>query len=173
MAAHQAPPSLGLSRQEAWLGNYNSSIFHSSKSLEKRIWVLTVFWFWLHCAACGILVPQPGIAPRPLAVKAQSSNHWTTREFPWLFFENFVLTLSDMIKMTAASRIAEWVYVASNKIPVMIVKPFLKKWLTTNALDDTGKNGYKSMGYDKLWLESVQISWTPEKVFFFFKEYCN
>ena len=32
-----------------------------------------------------------------------------------------------MIKMTAASRIAEWVYVASNKIPVMIVKPFLNK----------------------------------------------
>ena len=26
---------------------------------------------------CGILVPRPGIEPRPLAVKAWSLNHWT------------------------------------------------------------------------------------------------
>ena len=30
--------------------------------------------------ACRILVPPPGIEPGPLAVKAQSPNHWTTRE---------------------------------------------------------------------------------------------
>ena len=34
------------------------------------------------CAAYGILVPRPGIEPRPPAVEAQSPNHWTTREFP-------------------------------------------------------------------------------------------
>ena len=33
-------------------------------------------------AACGILVPQPGIEPRPSAVKAWSPNHWTAKEFP-------------------------------------------------------------------------------------------
>ena len=33
--------------------------------------------------ACGILVPQPGMEPRPPAVKAPSPNHWTDREFPW------------------------------------------------------------------------------------------
>ena len=32
--------------------------------------------------ACGILVPQPGIKPVPLAMEAQSLNHWTTREVP-------------------------------------------------------------------------------------------
>ena len=31
---------------------------------------------------CGILVLQPGIEPCPSAVKAQSPNHWTAREFP-------------------------------------------------------------------------------------------
>ena len=31
--------------------------------------------------ACGILVPQPGIEPAPLALKARSPNHWTAREF--------------------------------------------------------------------------------------------
>ena len=35
-----------------------------------------------HCVTCGILVPQPGIEPGPLAVKMQSSNHWTTRISP-------------------------------------------------------------------------------------------
>ena len=34
--------------------------------------------------ACGILVSPPGAKPEPLAVKAQSPNHWTTREFPLL-----------------------------------------------------------------------------------------
>ena len=27
--------------------------------------------------ACGILVPQPGVEPMPLAVEARSPNHWT------------------------------------------------------------------------------------------------
>ena len=30
--------------------------------------------------AFGILVPQPGIEPGPLAVEALSLNHWTARE---------------------------------------------------------------------------------------------
>ena len=29
-------------------------------------------FFWPHCATCGILVPQPGIEPRTLAVKVWS-----------------------------------------------------------------------------------------------------
>ena len=41
--------------------------------------------FMPYHAACGILVPQPGIEPEPLAVKARSSNHWTAREFPGLY----------------------------------------------------------------------------------------
>ena len=32
--------------------------------------------------SCGILVPRPGIEPRASAVKTQSPNHWTAREFP-------------------------------------------------------------------------------------------
>ena len=38
-----------------------------------------LFIYWACCVACGILVPQPGIKPRPLAVKVQSPNHWTAR----------------------------------------------------------------------------------------------
>ena len=42
----------------------------------------TFFFFWLHSTACGIFVPRPGIEPQPSAVKAQSPNHWASREFP-------------------------------------------------------------------------------------------
>ena len=41
---------------------------------------LLIFIFWLCCVACRILVPQPGIEPRPPAVEVQGPNHWTTRE---------------------------------------------------------------------------------------------
>ena len=40
------------------------------------------FFFWPCLMAWGILVPWPGIKSTPSAVKARSSNHWTTREFP-------------------------------------------------------------------------------------------
>ena len=38
--------------------------------------------FGLCYASCGILVTQSGNEPVPLAVEAQSPNHWTTREVP-------------------------------------------------------------------------------------------
>ena len=38
------------------------------------------FVFWLHCMACGILIPHPGIELMPPAAEAQGLNHWTARE---------------------------------------------------------------------------------------------
>ena len=38
------------------------------------------FLFWPHHAACGILVPQPGIEPESPALEVRSLNQWTTRE---------------------------------------------------------------------------------------------
>ena len=40
------------------------------------------FFFWSHHSACGIFIPQSEIEPWPMAMKAASPNHWTTREFP-------------------------------------------------------------------------------------------
>ena len=48
--------------------------------------LLLFILFWLCPAACGIFVPQLGIKPTPLAVKALSLNHRTAREFPLLPF---------------------------------------------------------------------------------------
>ena len=38
-------------------------------------------FFWPDHTACRILVPQPGIKPWPMAMKALSPNHQTTKEF--------------------------------------------------------------------------------------------
>ena len=50
--------------------------------------------------ACGILAPWPGIELEPMAVKAWSPNHWTTREFPKVFLFKtlllFVLLKSNL-----------------------------------------------------------------------------
>ena len=43
---------------------------------------LPPFFFWSHHSTCGIFIPQSQIEPRPMAMKAASPNHWTTREFP-------------------------------------------------------------------------------------------
>ena len=45
---------------------------------------------WPMHAACRILLPPPGIEPVPSAVKVQSSKHWTSREFPSIFFFFFL-----------------------------------------------------------------------------------
>ena len=44
-----------------------------------------IFCFCLHCAACGIFVPLPGIKSGALQLK-RIPNHWTTREFPGIKF---------------------------------------------------------------------------------------
>ena len=44
------------------------------------------FLFFFFGQTSGILIPQPGIEPGPLEVKAQSPNHWTTGEFSSLHF---------------------------------------------------------------------------------------
>ena len=51
----------------------------------------TVFFFffsWPCHVAFRTLVLQPGIKPRPLAVRLWSPNHWTTRKFPWFLFKS-------------------------------------------------------------------------------------
>ena len=41
-----------------------------------------LFPFQPHPVACQILVPQPGIEPRPLTLEAPSPHCWTAREVP-------------------------------------------------------------------------------------------
>ena len=56
------------------------------------------FFFWSCSTACRILVPQPGIEPRPLAVKAQGPNHWAARDFPrYSCFRFFLLIFSSCV----------------------------------------------------------------------------
>ena len=47
--------------------------------------------------ACGILVPWPGIKPVPPALKAQSLDHWTTREAPEMCLVDLHLSLTNSL----------------------------------------------------------------------------
>ena len=47
----------------------------SGEPLEKPPLLILIFWFiyfWPHLAACGILVPCPGIKPVPSALEVQT-----------------------------------------------------------------------------------------------------
>ena len=56
--------------------------------------VCFLFYFWPSHMACRMLVPHLETEPAPLAVGAQSPNHWTTREFPFICLYNRYLYLA-------------------------------------------------------------------------------
>ena len=64
--------------------NWVINTIHKGDSEVRKLWgaLFLEISFWLHRAACRILGPWTGIEPTPLAVEAQSLNHWTTREVP-------------------------------------------------------------------------------------------
>jgi len=71
------PPTPGFENQRIYVqgswrpvGNWDSDHF-------------SVVCFWSWPMACGILVSRPGIKSRNPALKAQSRNHWATRQVPW------------------------------------------------------------------------------------------
>ena len=81
-AAHQAPPSMGFSRQEYWSGV-------PLPSPIKMLWLIKLreadgmvlfIYFLPHHAVYRILVPWPGMEPVRPAVEAQILNHWAARQ---------------------------------------------------------------------------------------------
>ena len=54
--------------------------------MSRKILFLSCFFFWPRPTACGILVSQPGMEPKPPALEARSLNHWTVREVPKRYF---------------------------------------------------------------------------------------
>ena len=60
----------------------NSYLLLLSLDLVESVCTYVFIYIRPRRAACGILVPQPGIEPVPPAMEARSPNHWTTREFP-------------------------------------------------------------------------------------------
>ena len=69
---------------EVYLLHWQADSLPLSHQGRPHFYFLT-FFFWLHHTVFGILVPQPGIEPRPLAVEAWNPNHWATRELPHPF----------------------------------------------------------------------------------------
>ena len=76
----------GLSCQECLPGIPAPGLFSSRWARLRGATGAYTFSLFGPChVAYGILVPRPGIEPRPLAVKALSPNHWTARELRSLY----------------------------------------------------------------------------------------
>ena len=60
--------------------NISALSFLTLKIYLLLLLILLLLLPWVYHAVCAVLVPWTRIEPRPLAVKAWSPNHWTTRE---------------------------------------------------------------------------------------------
>ena len=71
----------------------------SSLSIFYYFILLIYLFFWLHCTAGVILIPQPAIEPVYPAVEAWSLNNWTAREVPLLYFNvhTAILTIATVL----------------------------------------------------------------------------
>ena len=57
----------------------SSSALSPSGKCSRYLFFFLILFFWLQCAAFGILVPRPGIETMFLAEEAQRLNHCTAR----------------------------------------------------------------------------------------------
>ena len=54
------------------------------------IFMCLFLFYYFGVTACRILVPQPRLEPMPLAMKAQSLNHWTARQISiYVYIQDF------------------------------------------------------------------------------------
>ena len=105
------------------------------------------FFFWLRYAACGILVPRPGIEPMAPAVEAWTLNHWTAKEVPSLptfsltsFQTVFhTVTRSVLLKGKSHSFICSWsmngaaTLCQAGNDHISVLETFNGSWLPTES----------------------------------------
>ena len=111
---------------------------------------ISLFWPWW--STCGILVPWPGIEPGPSAERAQSPNHWTTREVP-----QYVLFISTHhVVFPVCVSPPDWapwhlnllsIFLSPTASPVPGSEQASKKWMTEWYKTDVGK--LVELGYSR------------------------
>ena len=105
-----------------WVFDYCIFYFYTLVLFLK---LLSLCWNFMYFSIClfslsffgcatwlaGILVPWPGIEPRPLVVRAGSPNHWTAREFPlcfvFAFFPSFFFFFGGGMRRITRGRMEE------------------------------------------------------------------
>ena len=113
--------SISLSNSPLFPQHFFFFFCHTSRHVDPssltrgRVWIcifyckpleLFLVIYWPICAACGILVPPPGIEPRPSAVKTWSPNHWTTRNIfshTWTIFRRCTELLRSTVMIPPLS----------------------------------------------------------------------
>ena len=111
-----------------WLRSLPSLPIIPSFALFFLLLLLFFILFWLCPAACGISVPQIGIRPTPLAVKALSPNHRTAREFPLLPF----LVMFIFVENACKTVLCENNQVTTSTLEIIKAFTLLIKWEFSN-----------------------------------------
>ena len=108
------------------------------------------FFFWPRRAACGILVPRPGIEPMPPALRAWSLNHWTASEVP---SQLFFFLINSFILFIYFWR--HWVLVAGHRLSLVVASGgyssswctgFSLRWLLLWRSTGSRRTGFSSCG---------------------------
>ena len=126
------------------------------------------FFFWFHHTAWGILVPWPGIEPRPPGVEVQSPNHWIAKQFCWeisTYMKWVILYLNFSSKKI---RITKWNFCSlvnlMNHMPFqVIVYTFRKIVFFGSCINDRQLNTQilKLCIYWFFFLPYFRIPWLP------------
>ena len=103
-------PGPGIEPMSPALAGGFLTIVPPGKSQHNCFYFYYFFIFWPHRAACGILVPQPGVRPGPPALEVWSLNHWTTREVPDLIVFNSLICTMRCPKLIYISHLGAGVY---------------------------------------------------------------
>ena len=82
---HSSPQYWALQSRPVWVSFFFNIYFYY------------LFIIWLHCVACGILAPCPGIQLWPPELKAWSPNHWPAREVLFCLFLNKAIELQSRL----------------------------------------------------------------------------
>ena len=80
-------------------------------------------FFWLCCAAWGIVVPQSGIEPMSLAVKAWSLNHWTSSDISTYFLLKYcwITMLCQLLLYSKVIQLYIYIHSFSFSIPLWFI----------------------------------------------------
>ena len=135
MAAHQAPPSLGFSRQEHWSGLPSPSPMHENKK-----------WKWSRSAVSDSLQPH-GLQPTRLLCPWDSPGKSTGEGCHFLLHRSFPTQSRTYISCTGGWILSHWrspVIKVRNTLfkssPVPLLPPFLRHL----QINDHTYNCYKN-----------------------------
>ena len=147
---------------------YSQILFYFGFGIYIYFYFLNLFsifnFLWLCHESWRILVLQPGIEPRPLAMKLWNPNQWTAREFPQMFVLSIHL-MEDHVYITL--HIKKWP-MQSDKLYVLLrqsLVPYTIKYMSISLQFSHSVMSHSATPWTaaRQAFLSITNSWSPPK----------